>query len=114
LDPTLQQTLKVLWNVEVLSQMIMADPLVHLNPVVDELVCPWMKEFSNNIHIIKEQVPKHIVPRMISRRTGINSVDRHWGQGYLDFGGNMLSTLQALRHFAQHLPSRNVLFTFEM
>jgi hypothetical protein len=75
LDPTLQQTLKVLWNVEVLSQMIMADPLVHLNPVVDELVCPWMKEFSNNIHIIKEQVPKHIVPRMISRRTGINSVD---------------------------------------
>jgi hypothetical protein len=39
---------------------------------------------------------------------------RHWGQGYLDFGGNMLSTLQALRHFAQHLPSRNILFTFGM
>jgi hypothetical protein len=38
----------------------------------------------------------------------------HWGQGYLDFSGNMLSTLQALRHFAQHLPSRNILFTFGM
>jgi hypothetical protein len=38
----------------------------------------------------------------------------HWGQGYLDFSGNMLSTLQALRHFAQHLPSRNVLFTSGM
>jgi hypothetical protein len=38
----------------------------------------------------------------------------HWGRGYLDFSGNMLSTLQALRHFAQHLPSRSILFTFGM
>jgi hypothetical protein len=38
----------------------------------------------------------------------------HWGQGYLNFSGNMLSTLQALRYFAQHLPSRNILFTFRM
>jgi hypothetical protein len=36
------------------------------------------------------------------------------GAGYLDFSGNMLSTLQALRHFAWHLPSRNILFTFGM
>ena len=41
-------------------------------------------------------------------------VPGHWGRGYLDFSGNMLSTLQALRHFAQHLPSRNILFTFGM
>jgi hypothetical protein len=38
----------------------------------------------------------------------------HWGRGYLDLSGNMLSTLQALRHFAQHLPSRNILFTSGM
>jgi hypothetical protein len=42
------------------------------------------------------------------------AIGYHWGQGYLDFSGNMLSTLQALRHFAQHLPSRNILFTFGM
>jgi hypothetical protein len=44
LNPMLQQTLKVLWNVEVLSQMITANLLVRLDPVVDELVHPsWMK-----------------------------------------------------------------------
>ena len=44
----------------------------------------------------------------------ISDVNSHWGQGYPDLSGNMLSTLQALRHFVQHLPSRNILFTFGM
>jgi hypothetical protein len=50
---------------------------------------------------------KHIV-------VSIGRASSHQGQGYLDFSGNMLSTLQALRHFAQYLPSRNILFTFGM
>jgi hypothetical protein len=52
--------------------------------------------------------------RRMRRVAVITAVGSHWGRGYLDFGGNMLSTLQALRHFAQHLPSRNILFTFGM
>ena len=50
----------------------------------------------------------------VGRRKEVAGTSSHWGRGYLDFGGNMLSTLQALRHFAQHLPSRNILFTSGM
>jgi hypothetical protein len=42
LDPMLQQTPKVLRNIEVPGKTIVANLLVCLDPVVDELVRPWL------------------------------------------------------------------------
>jgi hypothetical protein len=92
----LQLTDRILFN-----QAIQADPALRY---VLGAPTPSLPE--------KRPAERDIPPHM--NRTGSNYIDSHWGQGYLDFSWTMLSTLQALRHFAQHLPSRNILFTFRM
>jgi hypothetical protein len=62
----------------------------------------------------RKEIPTGMQLNKVNENEGRGRARGHWGQGYLDFGGNMLSTLQALRHFAWHLPSRNILFTFGM
>jgi hypothetical protein len=70
----LQQTPKVLWNIEVLSKTIAANPLVCLDPTSCQLHATNEHEESN-AHIIKEEILEHIIPRTICGGLHIDSVD---------------------------------------
>jgi hypothetical protein len=85
MDPTLQQTPKVLQNVEVPGKTVAADLLVRLDPK-NTLVSESLNQINNKniLHVIQKEIIENIVPWTISGRPLIDGVDggiwdHHWG-----------------------------------